>query len=122
MTNVAPNTQWCHGYDGFHSQAPRDHGAGKPATSTEGSNLDAHWIARCDPSAHAVEFSKTAARSHGGDSSIDLRYSEQPEPLADRTRQYSAPRGPIERAPGRGAGTSAAGSIDRSAGRNAVGA
>ena len=121
MTNVAPNTQWCHGYDGFHSQAPRDHDAGKPATSTEGSNLDAHWIARCDPSAHAVEFSKTAARSHGGDSSRDLRYSEQPKPIADRTRQYSAPRGPDERAPARGAGTSAAGSIDRSVGQKAAG-
>ncbi len=43
---------------------------------SEGSNLDAHWIARCDPSAHAVEFSKTVARSHGGDSSWNLRSIE----------------------------------------------
>src|ERR1044072_5747054 len=71
--------------------------AAKPASSTEGSNLDAHWIARCDPSAHAVEFSKTAARSHGGASSEDLRWCGRPKPLADRTRQYSAPRGPKKR-------------------------
>ena len=30
----------------------------------------------------------------------DLRYSEQPRRLADRTRQYSAPREPIERGSG----------------------
>src|SRR4051794_11348701 len=34
----------------------------------DGSNLDAHQIDTSDPSAHAVEFSKTAAPSREGDS------------------------------------------------------
>src|SRR3954470_12943373 len=37
----------------------------------DGSNLDAHQIDTSDPSAHAVEFSKTAAPSREGDSFAD---------------------------------------------------
>src|SRR4051812_22497440 len=104
------NTRGTAVYDGFFSQTPR------ARLGTRGSNLDAHLIARCDQGAHAVEFSKTAARSRGGDSSWNLRFNEAPRRLADRTGQYSAPRCPWKGS-GRGAGTGAAGSIDRSPGR-----
>src|SRR5882757_6346131 len=117
MTNVAPNTRWGHGYDGFHSQAPRDHDAGKPTTSTEGSNLDAHWMARCHPSAHAVEFSKTAAHLPWRGLLHKPALQRDRQGVSQTGRASIALRGgPMKGAPVEGAGTSAARSIDRSAG------
>src|SRR3954462_13643707 len=75
----------------------------------DGSNLDAHQIDTSDPSAHAVEFSKTAAPSREGDSFADgaperdplgaglVSIAPIPRPRPpfgrkpDRTRKNSAP-------------------------------
>ena len=48
------------------------------------------------------------SRAPGRGLLLEPALSEPPRPIADRTRQYSAPSGPMRRAPVRGAGTGAA--------------
>src|SRR3954447_5866779 len=81
----------------------------------DGSNLDAHQIDTSDPSAHAVEFSKTAAPSREGGSFADdaperdplgaglmsiapiPRTRPRPRRKPNRTRKDSAPTGERKR-------------------------
>src|SRR3954453_18360466 len=63
----------------------------------DGSNLDAHRIARCDPGAHAVEFSKTAAPSREG---VAFQMTHPSGSAQGRTGEYSAD--PRARGPGGG--------------------
>src|SRR3954468_21334875 len=94
----------------------------------DGSNLDAHQIDTSDPSAHAVEFSKTAAPSREGDSFADgaperdprgaglmsiapiPRTRPRPRRKPNRTRKDSAPTAEGKRPAPAGPGAPRAGS------------